>query len=469
MARFAAAVATTLALAPAAVTASGLSFGENGVKSLSMGGAFTGQADDLTAIQQNPAGLQQLSGFQFLLDGELLNANVSFLRTDPTQPPLQVSAVSNSGGPFPLPFVAVGYGTQLAGRRFTLALGAYGPPAIGHLQYPDPAQPQPQCPYNDPRQCAPQRYALISSNTLLFYPTLSAAYALHPRVSVGLSLQYVYGDIRFTQDVTSYPFPELNSIALENPNWDSLVNTHFVSKPTATGIIGLMARPLDNLQFGASLRPPIVINASGTLDITLGNLPKQIATVSGDSANLEFVLPMEIRVGAHFEPIPAVGVNADVIYEGWHRLQNFAITPVDITTRTGTLPPQPLAPFNIVKNWHDTVGLRVGGSYRFGFGLSARAGVLYEQAASPDANTNIDFPHLTRVMLTTGVGYPFGPVEVLATAVWVPDASVQVTNSQVVQTNTNPGVPGDVVGNGSYTSGGWIAGLGIRGKFGGSP
>jgi hypothetical protein len=72
-------------------------------------------------------------------------------------------------------------------------------------------------------------------------------------------------------------------------------------------------------------------------------------------------------------------------------------------------------------------------------------------------------------MLTAGVGYPFGPVELLATGVWVPTSSVQVTNSQVVQTNTNQGVPGDVVGNGSYSSGGWIAGLGIRGKFGGSP
>jgi hypothetical protein len=52
--------------------------------------------------------------------------------------------------------------------------------------------------------------------------------------------------------------------------------------------------------------------------------------------------------------------------------------------------------------------------------------------------------------------------------VWIPTSSVTVTNSQVVQTNTNAGVPGDVVGNGAYSSGGWIAGLGIRGKFGGS-
>jgi long-subunit fatty acid transport protein len=246
------------------------------------------------------------------------------------------------------------------------------------------------------------------------------------------------------------------------------VATHFTSQPTVTGILGLMARPLDNLQVGASVRPPIVINASGTLDITLGSIPKTIATVSGDSAKLEFVLPMEIRLGAHFEPIPEVGINADVIYEGWHRLQNFVVTPTNISTKTLGQPAQPLAPFNIVKDWHDTVGFRLGGSYRFGFGLSARAGLLFEQAAAPDSTTNIDFPHLTRVMLTAGVGYPFGPIEVLATGVWIPSQTVTVTDSQVMQTNTNAGVVGDVVGNGRYTSGGWIAGLGIRGKFGGS-
>jgi long-chain fatty acid transport protein len=466
--------ASCIAGLPAAANASGFSFGENGVKALSMGGAFTGQADDLSAIDLNPAGLQQLEGFHFLLDGQLLSESVTFQRTDAVN--TQVNSVSNTGaeGPFSfpsfiVPFASLGYGTMLDGRRLTIAIGVYGPPAIGHFQYPQPEQQQPNGTYaNDPRVFAPQRYALISSNTVLAYPTLSVAYAIHPRFAAGLSLQYVYADIQFVQDVTTFPFTEQNKVALEDPNWDSLVTAHFTGKPNFTGVLGLMARPFDKLQFGASLRPPIVINATGTLDIALGPTPRQFASVTGDSAALEFVMPMEIRFGAHYEPIPAVGVNADVIYEGWHRLQSLAITPVNIVTQTGNEPPTPLAPFNIVKDWHDTVGVRAGGSYRFAFGLEARAGILYEQAAAPTAYTNIDFPHLSQVMLTAGAGYPFGPVEVLLTAAWVSPSHVTValSQSQVVQTNTNAGVPGDVVGAGTYSTSGWIAGLGIRGKFG---
>ena len=58
--------------AAAGAQASGFYFGDNGTKAMMQGGAFTGQADDLTATMYNPAGLTQLQGFQFLGDIELI-------------------------------------------------------------------------------------------------------------------------------------------------------------------------------------------------------------------------------------------------------------------------------------------------------------------------------------------------------------------------------------------------------------
>jgi long-chain fatty acid transport protein len=464
-------------LTPAVAAAAGITFGDNGAKAMSLGGAFTGQADDLTALYYNPAGLTQTDGFRFLVDGLFLNNDVTFQRTDANcgqsgQPPcVAPNPIQNSGGIFTLPFLALGYGNAFRGHRFSFALGVYGPPADGNYDYPQPdySHDTNGIYANDPRKDATQRYGLIYNHVLVAYPTLSAAVALHPRLSVGVSVQYVYSNINFSEAISSNP-AGATSIFTENPYWDSVVNTHFVENDTFTGVFGVLARPLDTLSVGASLRPPIVIKGSGVLNIALGEGPGQLAKVTGNAADLELTLPMEIRLGAHWTPLQRVGVNLDVVYEGWHRMQSIVVTPTNIEVQVGSNAPTPLAPLVIPKNWHDTVGVRAGGSYRFDFGLAVRAGLLYDPAAAPEETFNIDFPHLSTVMLTAGVGYELGPLELLATGVFVPATQVTITNSQVVQTNTlaDPSLPQDVVGNGTYTTGGWILGVGIRGRFGGS-
>ena len=50
-----------------------------------------------------------------------------------------------------------------------------------------------------------------------------------------------------------------------------------------------------------------------------------------------------------------------------------------------------------------------------------------------------------------------------------PAQTLVVTDSEVRQVTNNPAIAGAVVGNGVYTSGGWIASLGVRGTFGPSP
>ena len=70
---------------------------------------------------------------------------------------------------------------SVAGRRFTVALGVYGPPSVGRYKYPTPDYTTTLLDgtlANDPRKFAAQRYALISSNLIVAYPTLSVSYAL---------------------------------------------------------------------------------------------------------------------------------------------------------------------------------------------------------------------------------------------------------------------------------------------------
>ena len=439
-----------------------------------MGGAFTGQADDLTAIQHNPAGLSQLRGVHLLVDVQGLNHDVTFRRRDVDPQTgdfddrIQTEEVRNAGGLFMLPFIALGYGTELAGRRFHASVGVYGPPSVGRYQFPEPNYEKNERGNfaENPIKFAPQRYGLISNDIIILYPTLAASYEVHRTFSVGVSLQYVYSQFTFRQAVTS-ALTTPDSQAREDANYDSLVTVDQVGAPAVTGILGVQFRPTEFLQVGVSYRPPVPISAEGTAVIELGEVPAQLATIEGDRASFDLTLPQELKVGVHVRPLPGLGINADLVYQGWQTVDEFVLTPEDIRLSLGGAEPEPLAPIHIPKHWHHSFSGRLGAQYRFSFGLTARAGVLFEQGAIPDENLHIDFLHVTRTFVTAGAEYEAGPIDVVLSGAWLPTQTKDVRTSEVRQANTDPAVAGSVIGNGTYRSGGWIVGLGLRAHFGG--
>lgn len=457
---------------PSVAFAAGLTFGENGAKSLSLGGAFAGQADDLTAVQFNPAGLALQPGHQFLLDVQMLNQDVTFLRAQDGTPEL----ARNTGGLFLLPFAAGSTNFTVWGKSLTLGLGVYAPPTVGRYNFNEPRYDKhdettggrPGTYIESPRKFAPQRYSLIATDNIILFPGVSVAFQPHKRVSVGASFQYVFSTLHFAQTITT---SDATGRVNEEPIYDAQVTVDMHGKGGFTGVLGVLVAPLDNLRFGLSLRPPTKILASGTMAITLGeaaNPPgaEPLARVIGDQADLELTLPLELRVGAHYRPIPAVGVNVDVVYERWEVLREIILTPTNIQQQIGEQEPRDLAQIRLSKNWRNTLSVRAGGSYRFGFGLELRGGVMAEQQASPDEYFNLDFPHPARVFVTGGASYVVGPVELVLGGAFTPTQTVVVTTSEVRQITSDHAVPGNVVGNGTYTSGGWIATLGIRGRFG---
>jgi len=456
--------ALLLSALPSLAFGSGLTFGENGAKALSLGGAFAGQADDLSAIQHNPAGLtQQKKGFSFLLDASVMNQEVTFQKRNASGAD-EGSLATNKGGLFAVPFAALGYGLELGGRPFTVALGAYGPPAVGRYAFNEPNYTLNESGrfVENPAKFAPQRYALVKNDTLLAFPGVSVAWQPHRMVSVGASVQTIYSSLKFEQYLTAGP-------GLNDPKLDAKVGVNMSSFGGVTGILGVLVKPVDTFQVGASFRPPVPVTANGTLDITLGDLLKDTARVNGNKASLSLTLPMEIRVGTHWKPLPRLGVNMDVVYEGWQSFDSLTIRPNGITQQVGNSEPETLGTIRIPKNWHGTFSARGGVAYGFDSGLQLRAGALFEQQAADNRFFNIDFPSPQRFFVTGGASYPVGPVELVATGAWSPTQTLVVTNSEVKQVTNKSDVAGDVVGNGVYTSGGWIASLGIRGSFGPAP
>ena len=268
-------VIVVMCCVPSLAFASGFYMTENGSKALMQGGAFGAEADDVTALVLNPAGLAQLGGLNFAADLELLSHSVSFQRFDPgfdpNNPPASlVSSVSNTAGIFPLPFLGASYGFDVFGHRVSVALGIYGPPGPGKYTFPDPDYTKVNGKYvTNPKKAAPQRYSLIENNIVIVYPTLSVAVEATPRMFFGGSLQIMYAQAHFKQAVYSGLVTPMR-LADEDPLFDSTVTVDATAPPTLTGILGALFKPFDWLAIGFSLRPPIALHASGTLTFNLG-------------------------------------------------------------------------------------------------------------------------------------------------------------------------------------------------------
>lgn len=474
-------IVLVLALAATTTHASGFYFGDNGAKAMQLGGAFTGQADDLTAIMYNPAGLAGMDGFQFLVDASLLNHDVRYLRQDngfdPANPSTLVNEVSNTGGLFFLPFLGVSKAFTLADRRLTVALGIYGPPSVGRYQFAEPNYEKKldanmRLQYVEtPRKFAPSRYQLLNNDIIVLYPTLAAGFQVHKRFWVGGSLQYVYSTFKFRQ--TLYADAGLTRpkrLADEEANYDSEVGVTLEGKPLVTGIVGAMVKPIDSLQIGASLRGQVPLRASGKLNLVLGETAKMINTqVMGDQADLALNFPLEFRLGVHFRPISRLGLNLDYVYLGWQSIGELVLTPQNVTLKVGSAEPKAVEPFHIEKKWHASNSVRFGASFDIIEMLTASAGFMWEQGAAPDERVDIGFAHFDRAFITGGLTAHLWKLDVLAGFAYTPTVTRAVTNSLVTAGRDDPTAPPIFVGAGVYNSGGWSMNFGIHGKFGGDP
>lgn len=469
-------LALCLSFTAATTFASGFYFGDNGAKAMVQGGAFTAQADDLTAMAHNPGGLAQQQGFSFLADIQLLRHDVTFLRQDPgfdpANPSMVINTVSSQKDPYVLPFFALSYGFKLFERSFTVGLGLFAPPSQGHYVYPTP---NPEKDMNGAfveraTKYAPQRYAMISNDIIIAYPTLSLSYDVHPMLQVGVSAQLTVSNFKQTQTLFGGDALGLNPMKQlqENPDYDATVSIDLPGEVGFTGIVGLLFKPTPWLSFGASVRPPVPFKARGKITVGLSDFFKNAgATVDGDTATLQMTLPLEVRFGARATPIAGLGINLDLVYQGWNSVDKLLLTPENLTiTNMGNT--STIAPFAVQKNWLPTFSARLGASYRLFQYLSVSAGVLFETGASPSSTYSVDWTHPTRFIFTGGLTGHLGPIDVIAGMMGTPTNTTVVNDSIVQRGQTDPNSAPAYVGNGIYTSGGYGVILGLRGNFGGA-
>jgi len=409
-----------------AAYAGGMEWPDNGTRSMGRGGAFTAKADDPTAIVLNPAGLGFQRGYSLTFDNNLLRQNVCVQRAG-TYPGTS-GPYSYAGQPYPevcrnldgvfyIPTIAATADFGL--KRWTFALGGYGPHAVGRREFPMSVTVQ-DTEGRNVRAPGPTRYDVENLNVIVMFLTAAAAYRPVDWLSFGAALQVVYARVDYSVYVPL------------QPNYDPDADIRFqidTKGITFTGLFSALANPVRGLWIGASMRLPVKAETKGDAWI---NMPASYASMGSviewgrtcdDSsqgnwcptkhkAGLVTELPMAVRTGiryawkikGHKNAPDLVDIEFDLVWERWSSIKSFD------TQLNARMLGTPMEVFALPHHYQDVVEYRLGGSFtvprKLGGGwLTFRLGTYYGNDASPLEYTRLDYAAWARVGVFAGMSY----------------------------------------------------------------
>ncbi len=411
-----------------AAYADGFEHPDNGTVAVGRAGAYTARASEGSAVQYNVAALAGQRGTRLTVQLNLTDPNLCFDRDgtyadDGRDPNNGNARYEFNGQEYPEVCLESGFlhgpGPMLAissdlghANWPVFALGLYGPHSPEQLVYPETVTTA-----NGATAPAPQRYDLVSRHLIVLFPTFAVSYQALPWLRLGGAFQAVFAKLQFTSAVTSS--------GSETPSTDYLTNLDTMDPFTPAGILAAQAR-FSRFDVGLSYRHSGDFEADGEVTFektafTGSDLlePRSDAIVyapqnpaarvgvryfhpraSADAGDWRAWDPMEDEV---------FDVEFDAVWEGNSAFDSLRIEVeedfLDFTEslRTSVADPE------IVHDWKDTIGFRLGGDYNLLPGrLAIRAGGLYEPGAAPVEYTRVDFLAFRKVGFFAGATYRLG-------------------------------------------------------------
>jgi long-chain fatty acid transport protein len=427
-----AASAWLLAL-PSAGLAGGLVVPGYGSQGQPRAGAFVAKADDASALYYNPAGLAKQRGTSLHLGFNFIDFNQTYQRAGSYEAPIMGDPPAWVGQPYQEvsdnSTPAVGFGGFQGIPTFGLVtdLGRGGPlvVAVGLIaehgfpereyaedyQFEDPNVPPP-----------PNRYDVIEQDVSVAFPSLAAGYRISPKFDVGLRVSWGFGGTKGTQYL--WGLRNYEEDVRSDGRFAVDAEDHFIPAASA----GVLFRPADNLEFGASYQTPRKINFKGDGNAVLGaniglgpDNPDFIVpetdfplcegggTATALKSCVNVTLPQTASVGGRYILRDAAGrekgdIELDLVWEDWSAASDIEVIVDGKSGLTGLA----LQPALIRHGFRDTISVRLGGAYGFDLGgnrLEARAGAAYDTAAAPVSWTRLDIDGMARTTLGAGLAY----------------------------------------------------------------
>jgi long-chain fatty acid transport protein len=476
-----AALAATVSLASVA-PAAGLYYGDRGVRPLGRAGAFIAGGDDLGAIAYNPAGLYEAGG-QVLVDGGWVHFTSDYTRqtllhqTDPNTgqtvgTTVQTFAPVHGSTPFlPIPTLAVSFQPH---PKWVVALGIFAPyAALPTYPSADDFKGKSTA---DIANGSPQRYSLVTlDGSALAVIAAGAAFAPTKNWRLGVTAGMLTGKFNTTVAFSGC-IPERFLCAQESPSWDVLTQLDVGPIFAPYGSLGAVWVPTPEWRVGVSSQLPIYVRSSATVRTRLPATPIfEKATQSGESADVAFDLPWNVKIGLETRVIENLRVELGGAFERWSMHDSIRMTPHNIALNdVALLPKQLFIPaISLQRNFQDSASVRLGGEYGFtvdNVPLTARAGVSYESSAIPKDYLSVLTLDAGKITTAIGASVKLGKLRVDLTYahLFAFDTTVDPKEAKITQVspvNANAAKNPDYINGGVYSQRADVIGLGIAYTF----
>jgi long-chain fatty acid transport protein len=314
-----------------------------GIKGFAMGSAFTGIADDASAVYYNPAGLMfnENSAWNAEIYGYLLFTE--FRYTANSREDLSDETIFVPGA-----FLSRKY------DKWALGFGFYTPYGGGGTAYENFQGSQNDLDY--------------ASGLSALTPTM--AYQVLPNLSIGGGLSLYIGvlESKIAQEVA--------------PTVYAKVKSEYSGIAGYGGNIGFMYKPMQDLSIGLSVKSMVPVKMDGTVKVA-GN---------ENDAEVEFSIPFYFTLGAGYKPNPHLTLGVSLCYMLWEDMDKITFTIADAETEAKT-------------SYKNSWLLGLGMEYMIRSSLVIRTGLKYVQGATEDEGLNPSSDDVDLVVSSIGAGY----------------------------------------------------------------
>ena len=376
-------------------------------------------SDHPTSIYYNPAALALGAGTRVYVEGLFVYRQASYLRRagaidnlgtgTPDNDTLGIEANSGQAelGNFWLsPFL--GIGTDVGVDGLALGAGVYLPFG-GQATWDTDDRFADNDSYPGALDGA-QRWASIEGYHRVYYATATASYRLAgPRLSIGVGFNFIRQDLSTVRarnfDGTDDLFASNGSISEGRTLVEGTENSYSVSA-------GIVWEPMETLRVGFSYQSRPGFGDSeleGTLTNKFGDLP-----ATPTDTVLQLAIPDIYRLGITHQPIPRTEIRIAGDYTRWSVFKRHCLVSREFESTTCALQEDGARDIAnggegvlvvIPRDWTDTFGVRVGGSYWLVPELEVFAGLSFDSNAVPDETLEAGFIDMNKIISSVGVRY----------------------------------------------------------------
>lgn len=346
------------------IFASGFQINEQGSRAMGLGGAFTGLANDPSAIYFNPAGITQLYGTHLIGGATLILPSSTFRGPSPSITETKMnSQVFN-----PIHF----YATHQLYDKFFLGLGVGNNYGLGTKW--------------DENWVG--RFMTVQTEIRTFFFNAVASYKIMDEVSVGFGYVFAYGDVLINRKINLAPFNSEPTLELEG--------TGYGSGFTA----GIFVHPIKSISLGLSFRSQVRFDFEG--DAVPSNYSSQFdGRLPNGPITAPLTTPENITLGIAIRPLKNFTLTADYQYVGWDSYDKLEVQFEEFEdSETGELL------VSTSERLYDNGFIaRLGTEYEYSKSFTARAGFLYDHNPVSDERLDPTLPDSDRLGFNLGGSY----------------------------------------------------------------